>query len=573
MHSVARFRHSETRSSLMRSICALFLGALTMAALAAPVPELTGPIAWNPPANGANRDYPFHASDLNLARRGYVEEEFFYSGTANRYTIVGAPFSTAAVAGSATYKTRLIVRRPADPSKFNGVVVVDWSNVTNSYDNPAWWMRNYASFLRGGYAHVSIAAQRLAVHGAPDGLVNWSPLRYGTLNHPGDDYSYDVFSQGIQALRSNPLILGGLPIRHVIAGGLSQSAGRLQTWVNAIHPMDRVADGLMLLIPIGGAAAVTRTDSDIPVMSIRSETEFALAGRQPDSDRFRTWWVSGSSHSEYHSLLNREAIFPRDRPAASLADNCAFPTRSRIELHHVNAAALDAMVKWLDHGTPPANSPLPQYTSTSPFVVARDARDNALGGIRLASHEVPIATNRAVTCGLGGVSIPFDDATLSSLYPNHSDYVQAFRKVAEQNVRDGFLLKEDAAEMVMDAQNSVVGTGLICGPLCANIYLFANNPSTINLRDITQAYYILGGEQLLATLDRATELVAAGYVAQSQSNFAARNASFSKAIEFLQKYNEEVARLPKQARAEQAVADMLVQRADTLISRIAAEIQ
>ena len=35
----------------------------------------------------------------------------------------------------AAYKTRLIVRTPVDPKKFNGTVIVEWLNVTSGRDS------------------------------------------------------------------------------------------------------------------------------------------------------------------------------------------------------------------------------------------------------------------------------------------------------------------------------------------------------------------------------------------------------------------------------------------------------
>ena len=48
--------------------------------------------------------------------------------------------------------------------------------------------------------------------------------------------------------------LGGLDVKNVIAIGASQSAGRLATYVNAIHPLGRVFDGFMLQIYFGAGA-------------------------------------------------------------------------------------------------------------------------------------------------------------------------------------------------------------------------------------------------------------------------------------------------------------------------------
>ena len=36
--------------------------------------------------------------------------------------------------GRFPYRTRMIVRRPADPADFNGTVVVEWQNVKAQFD-------------------------------------------------------------------------------------------------------------------------------------------------------------------------------------------------------------------------------------------------------------------------------------------------------------------------------------------------------------------------------------------------------------------------------------------------------
>lgn len=573
--SAKRSRYACTKRSLVGSICGLVFGALTSLAMAVPTPEVTGPVPSDPPGS-PGRNYLFFATDLDLAHRGYVEEEFFYAGTANWYQTTGEPATATIVSSGHPYKTRLTVRRPANPARFNGIVIAEWTNVTSSYDNPAFWLRSHEFLMREGYAWVGIAAQRLAIAGVPDGLRNWSPVRYGTLDVADDALSYDVFAQGIQAVQAVPAVMGGLPVRHVIAAGISQSASRLAIYLNAVYPLDPISDGALVII--GGQQI--RPDLDIPVMKVLSETEFLGAqarNRQADTDRFRTWWVTGTSHSEHHGGLTRNALFRRDLPDRPLFDTCTLPSRSRIHWHYAQSAAVDAIVKWVEQGVPPASSPLPEWTSIDPTVVlARDAYGNALGGMRLASLAVPIATSQGLNAGpelcfLTGVHIPFDTATLASLYPSHEAYVRAVREAAEQNVRDGFLLKEDALELIRDAQSSLVGTGLICGPLCVNFKQFLSNPSTSNLRDQTQVYYFRGGKQLLTTLDQATRLVAEGYTAAEQADPATQQEKFQKAIKSLQRYIKDVEKMPRQERAAQETVDLLVDFANILIESIAAE--
>src|SRR5262249_24393886 len=65
---------------------ALLLATLATAANAEiPNPTVSGPIAATAPPGDPSRNYPFSATNQDLAQWGYVEEEFFIEGTANRY--------------------------------------------------------------------------------------------------------------------------------------------------------------------------------------------------------------------------------------------------------------------------------------------------------------------------------------------------------------------------------------------------------------------------------------------------------------------------------------------------------
>lgn len=109
--------------------------------------------------------------------------------------------------------------------------------------------------------------------------------------------------------------------------------------------------------------------------------------------------------------------------------------------------------------------------------VERDAFGNGLGGVRLPAMDVPTATyipgntadptQPALLQGIGNLACrlassvePFDEATIDSLYPDHRQYVKrVIRRVREQR-RRGFLLREDAAKIVVDATVSSVACGL-----------------------------------------------------------------------------------------------------------------
>ena len=86
------------------------------------------------------------------------------------------------------YKTRILVRRPANPAHFNGTVIVEWMNVSAGESAPDWDFLN-PMLMRDGYAYVGVSAQELGVDGgkallgspgsaAPNGgLVGEEPAR------------------------------------------------------------------------------------------------------------------------------------------------------------------------------------------------------------------------------------------------------------------------------------------------------------------------------------------------------------------------------------------------------------
>ena len=102
------------------------------------------------------------ASPEDLAAYGYVEEEYYVTGTANRYRIVDPLADAQLVDGGHPYKTRMLVRRPADSARFNGTLTVEWYNVTTGQDIDFDWAASHQYLMRNGYASVSLSAQLVA---------------------------------------------------------------------------------------------------------------------------------------------------------------------------------------------------------------------------------------------------------------------------------------------------------------------------------------------------------------------------------------------------------------------------
>src|SRR5437588_3655608 len=95
---------------------------------------LTGPIT------GGVKGWPFGACLRDLDAVGYAEEEFFLEGDATLFSLAaGADYSfdgrwPVEERGTVAFRTRLLVRRPTDAARFNGIVVVNWNNVSRGFE-------------------------------------------------------------------------------------------------------------------------------------------------------------------------------------------------------------------------------------------------------------------------------------------------------------------------------------------------------------------------------------------------------------------------------------------------------
>ncbi|WP_026310912.1 alpha/beta hydrolase domain-containing protein [Parafrankia elaeagni] len=493
--------------------CAIpMLAVCASSAHAAPRAGAVASPAITVPAAGSH-GFPFQAEEpALLAAKGYVEREFLFGGTATAYNRNGAFGSDGrwqvTPGTQAPYQSRMLVRYPADPAKFNGTVLVEWFNVSGGIDAQVDWTTMREEILRSGYAYVGVSAQQLGINAAGEypGLKAWDQARYGTLNHPGDQYSYDIFSQAAQALRTpnGPNPLGTLKFRKLLGVGESQSAMRLTTYVNAVAPVARVYDGYLIhsnmAVPTPLSAdpsermpnpTLIRTDLRVPTFVVLTETDMTLhvSARQPDSATVHTWELAGTSHADQWLLTTGqpvyERMFGRPVPPRDCGANTA-PINDGPAHYSLNAA-LSAMNRWIRGGPAPATGALLAMEGSTP--VRDPATGLARGGVRLPDVTVPTRTLSgqrhaeglaALFCGLFGATDPWNGDTdpwdrhdagdpsnptapqtaepvLSQLYPTHADYVNKVRAAAWTSVLRGFLTPADARTIVTAASNSTIG--------------------------------------------------------------------------------------------------------------------
>jgi len=443
---------------------------------------------------------------FDIGSVGYVAEEFFVSGTASSYGPTGElrPDGrwTVTPSGTAEYTTRIVVLTPADPARFNGTALVEWLNVSGGIDAPALWMMGHREILRAGYAYVAVSAQRVGVDGGASllgvdmSLKSQDPARYASLSHPGDAFSYDIFSQTGELVRNDGGVLRELPVRHVLAVGESQSAMFLTTYVNAVDRLAQSYDGFVVHSRFGPAAPLDsssifddeqtgvpqavkfRADLRVPLIAIITETDLFggvrhgyYFARQPDNERLRVWEIPGAAHADNYTIQ----VAPIDTGSAPLDDIVAAyaPTNMLMgqqlghyinfapQHHYVVQAALAALDSWVKTGEPAPTAPPITMSENDPPAPVLDPHGLAQGGIRTPWVDVPIARTsgvvaleppeaaQSVMSLIFGSGEPFDAATLGRLYPGGApEYLERFTAALDTAIRAGFILAADRAEIL-----------------------------------------------------------------------------------------------------------------------------
>lgn len=410
-----------------------------------------------------NDAQPYGSNDpgmADLAAKGYVQEEFFISGT------IGADLP---------YTTRILVRRPADPAKFSGIVIAE--SIRSSGVRSMWMEAPY--MLSRGHAYVEIGSNR-----SVNTLVKQSnPARYAALNVPDPTARKLVFGHVQEIAAQAGLLLRanlpdgpfrGMRVRHVILAGCSEQGMFVRLYMRDTHPVFRTADGKSIYDGYFPACVgdwppilaredgsplpnFTQPPVEVPtIMLATSEPEgYPQDGRlyrRPDansrSDKFRLYEVAAMPHG-----LDMRMFM---RPGLTL--NCNGPkARSNFPGAYPANAALDNLIRWVDKGIPAPRAPrLDVASATGP--VLRDEFGNPRGGVRTTALDVPVAAHRLCDTGkpntINPVGIdfgaayvePFTPDQLKRLYPTPQVYLAKVDRRLKQLVRQRWYLPEDADE-------------------------------------------------------------------------------------------------------------------------------
>ena len=470
------------------------------------VPKVTGPIPIT------SDSVPFLAAERNLEptdlkKHGYVEEEFIVTGMANVYDWA-ADGALTVKTPSVPYGTRILVRRPADPGRFSGDVVVEPLNTVRRHD---WsWMWGYINeqILQRGDAWVGVTLPSSA-----QALKKFNPGRYAAVSFPNptpapcttggntavsdteDGLKWDAISQVGALLKSN---VPSRPLAGFRVAALYMTTGQSpdpMTYINAIHSHANLAngkpvyDGYLVKQP-GNAARINQCAPalaagdprqaikaiNVPVIAVVAQGEAPAAApwRRADSDapgdRFRLYEIAGGSHIEWAAYAGMASfkeqtaggIMPpgtADWPIAARCDP-EIPLKMVPIMPYAFDAALANLQQWVRKGTaPPRAARLELKDAGTPqapgAAVVTDQAGNGVGGVRSPYVDVPSAAFPTTSPGPGtcrelGHKVDFEGSRIQTLYGSEKSYAEKVAQSVDKLVKEHWLTEADGRKIKQD---------------------------------------------------------------------------------------------------------------------------
>jgi len=450
------------------------------------------------------KSYPFQTAvhKCNFAARGYIEDEYLMSGTANVYT-EDEHHTPTAIFENAPYATRVLVRRPAEAAAFSGNVVVEILNASAMMDIDRMWVNSWQYFMRNGDIYVGISSKGHVV-GA---LKKFDAVRYadvcwdnpmpereapegargGPFGHLAEFESglfWDMFVDLAKLLRGDSQMnpIAGYGNRSVTATGWSQSGSYITRMVKSfpgnfdgylaagcgaglapINAYEPPAEPFFSRgVPKGGVMGAPE-----PYININTESENRPSNWLGDFDqpdfKFRTYQIPGSSHDSHYSLIEYyEGQLAKDVTKIygfELGYEGVDGEPMDFPFEPIFNAAFRNLYVWVREGVPAPHAP-PIETEVvakefaDPFGAQlrnrTDALGNAKGGIRSPALDYPTGVYTSFSKKADGSIIPmfgkvqpFSAEKLKSLYGDIANYERLVTKGTDEMIASGFLLAED----------------------------------------------------------------------------------------------------------------------------------
>lgn len=458
--------------------------------------------------------HPFaHAAPrCRFSQIGYAEDEYFLHGTANVYEEDGSG-GVHVLYPDAPYINRMLVRRPVDPARFSGNVVVEILNPSALYDIDRMWVEAWQYFVRHGDIYIGITAKSDVL----DTLYRIDPQRYATISWknplPGrtmpehqifptsPEYEnglfWDMLTDLAMALRQNCAVN---PIReygknYVYLTGWSQCGGFMvryrENFADAASQKQGapIFDGYLEAgsgstpAPIntfaaGGDFWASRENftgvipSPEPYLVLNTETETPYTRWKGDSDeqyaRFRVYEIAGSSHDSKYNLLD---YYAEDDDPARVGRAQPYYGVEKYPIdypyEYVFAAAFRNLFLWVREGIPAPTSRKVERLANGQS--KKDAFGNTRGGVRTPFLDLPtcvyskyctLKTDPTIQRDFWGHMEPFSAAFLTELYGTLAHYRELVRTRTEELICQGYLLPCDCESILEKASEFAAARGL-----------------------------------------------------------------------------------------------------------------
>jgi hypothetical protein len=422
---------------------------------------------------------------FDFAALGYVEEEYFLSGTANLYSFGGK----GVVKADVPYTTRILIRRPTDLAKFSGNVIVEPSRDMNEWTTT--WPSAARYMLSHGDVYVTFT---MAKANLPVFFQTYDQERYAALDIPDEGVRWDIMAQTLGLVRSADGPLGKLGYiaeagkrkggLKVISTGVSLTGFMQASFIdNGHHARARRADGGPAvdgyLQMVSGRPLDPPTDAAVIAMISEGDALRLLSGnvltfRTPDSDgpvRLRWYEIAGVAHANWEDQSQFTPSFQELRVRINVTPHCATPVSQIADKDDLVSAALANLETWIRGGMAPPPGKMLELDDNQ--AVKRDQFGNALGGLRPYWVAVPAGTISAMSeeaptsagggvpaagglCGMLAHDTPLAKDKLGGLYKDHADYVAQVDRYLNLMVAQRYLLPEGAAREMEQAKAAEV---------------------------------------------------------------------------------------------------------------------
>jgi hypothetical protein len=313
---------------------------------------------------------------------------------------------------------------------------------------------------RAGHVAVAVNANRSVVEAR---VKPSNPARYGDLDVP----DVEGIEEAILAQLGAALRLGRLPavqVDAVFLGGYSFTGGVTRRYIEAYHESARLERGEPIYqgyFPNQTAVGTLPSpipDLDVPVLELQGEREIiatfarnpeGLGYRRADGARYRLYEVPGMAHIETRGDESPD-------PACGIVKPSQFP------MQHVWSMALRDLVEWVRDGEPAPSATRIELEADGRTIV-RDARGNAVGGVRTPYLDVPLATYETVSerqagasgaarCDMVGAQFDLAPDELRALYESKEGYVGRLERRLDELVADRWYLDFHARELLREAE-------------------------------------------------------------------------------------------------------------------------